>query len=144
MKIPDALYHGSTTSNITILEPRRRFTPGNEENAPEAIYATDDPAFAAAHAFPWASIEGINLYYDEDETREGISCVHFEVPAALFERLNQPVTIYTLGSKTFTWVKEEVVGRTYRSLDAVAILSSQHFNTVTEAIEIFGGKIIRI
>lgn len=144
MKIPATLYHGSITENINRLEPRQRFTPGNEQNAPEAIYATDDPAFAAAHAFPWASTEGINLYYDEDELNEGRPCVHIEVPSALFERLNQPVTLYTLGSKTFSWVEEEVVGRTYRSLEAVQTLGAQRFNTVTEAIETYGGKVIMI
>jgi hypothetical protein len=144
MAIPPFLYHGSSTADIDTLEPRKRYTPGNEKGSPEGIYATDDPAFAAAHAFPWASTEGINLYYDEDIEREGRTCVHLEVPASLYERLNQPVCIYKLDSHSFSWVQQEVVGRTYRSLESIKCLSCHRFSTVIEAIETFGGKVFKI
>lgn len=134
------LYHGSITGNIATLEPRKRYVPGNEKNSPECIYATDDPAFAAAHAFPWTSSEGIDLYYYTED--EGVERVYLEIPITLCERLNRPVFIYTLNSKNFTWVQEEVVGRTYRSLEAVQCLSSQRFDTVKEAVETLGGKVI--
>lgn len=141
--IPPFLYHGSAAANIDTFEPRKRYTPGNEKNSPESIYATDDPAFAAAHAFPWSSNEGINLYYDADEEKKGQPCVHLEVPGSLYERLNQPVYIYKLDSHSFNWVQEEIVGRTYRSLESVKSLGCQRFSTVVEAVEIFGGKVFK-
>ena len=48
MAVSAYLYHGTSVTNIDVLEPRKRYTPGNEKNSPECIYATDDPAFAAA------------------------------------------------------------------------------------------------
>lgn len=138
------LYHGSLTADINTLEPRLRYIPGNEESSPESIYATDDPAFAAAHSFPWSSDEGINLYYDEDIENERKPCVCLEIPAALFERLHQPVYIYKLESHNFSWIQEDVVGRTFRSFESVKCLSCQHFSTVVEAIQAFGGKVFAI
>lgn len=112
-------------------------------NAPRAIYATDDLAFAAAHAFPWSSKEGIDLYYDVDESKGGPPFLHLEVPANLFARLNQPVYIYKLESKNFTWIKEDVAGKSYRSLEPAKCLSVQRFDTALNAIETFGGKVIK-
>lgn len=57
-------YHGSSTDGINRLEPRLRYTPGEELDSPASIYASDLPAFAAAHSFPWSSDEGIDLYQD--------------------------------------------------------------------------------
>lgn len=136
---PTYLYHGSITPNIDTLMPRKRYIPDNEKNTPECIYATDDPGFAAAHAFPWSSNEGIDLYYDEDEAK--VARVHLEVPAKLFARLNQPVYIYKVNSSSFYWIKEDVLGKTYRSLERVKCLGCQRFSTVLEAIQTFGGKV---
>lgn len=144
MNIPSFLYHGSSTPGIEILEPRKRYTPGYEQNSPEGIYASDDPAFAAAHAWEWSSNEGILLYYEEDETQEGFTYVHLEVPSNIYERLNQTIYIYTLDSRSFTWLKDDVVGRSFRSLESVKCLSCQHFSTVVEAVETFGGKVTSI
>jgi hypothetical protein len=55
---PAYLYHGSTTSDIKILIPKLRHTPGELKEKKEAIYAASDPAYAAGHAFPWTSKEG--------------------------------------------------------------------------------------
>ena len=59
---PPFVYHGSSVE-ITELEPRERFTPA--EGVGSRVYASDLPAFAAAHAFPWHSGEGIELDIDE-------------------------------------------------------------------------------
>lgn len=71
---PMKLYHGTLTDNIELLEPRLRYTPGEEEDSPAGIYATDDPAFAAAHAFPWSSLEGIDLHYEGRIPKKWVSC----------------------------------------------------------------------
>jgi|688.fasta_scaffold13350_5 hypothetical protein len=134
------LYHGSDTPGIVQLDPRQRFTPGNEKEVPASVYATSDPAFAAAHAFPWSSSEGIDLYYGENENGEKKVCL--EVPKVIFERLNKPVSIYTLDGKGFTWLKEELSGKTYISLCSVKCIQELRFNSAKEAIEFFGGKVI--
>lgn len=132
------LYHGSTNSGIEVLEPRKRYVPAHDEDSPACIYATPDPAFAAAHAFPWSSSEGIDLYYDDVD---GTSRVFLEVPSTVFSRLNQPISIYTLNSQGFVWVKEEVVGKTYRSIASVKSLAEQRFDTVIDAVQYFGGVV---
>jgi hypothetical protein len=42
------LYHGSQTDYIEILEPRKRYTPGEIENSPSAIYTSKEISMQAA------------------------------------------------------------------------------------------------
>ena len=60
------LYHGSSTADITTFIPHIRSTPiVHKDNPKPAIYATDDKAYAAAHAFLWSSDEGFDTYYKD-------------------------------------------------------------------------------
>lgn len=134
------LYHGSINAGINVLEPKKRFTPGNETDSPEAIYASDDPAFAAAHGFPWSSTEGVDLYYDKDEN--GRKCVHLEVPQSILSRLIQGISVYTVKCEGFKRVDADVAGKSFRSLMATKCLAEKRFKTVIEAVEYFGGKVM--
>lgn len=128
------LYHGSQTDNITTLEPRKRFIPGNDTAPPAAIYASDHPAYAAAHAFPWATAEGVNLYFDRQQ-------VMLEIPKSLEERLNRPIFIYTVPANTFEPVASDAVGHNFRSVKPVTCLAKRRFETVIDAVTTFGGTV---
>lgn len=134
-----SLYHGSQADNIEMLEPRKRYTPGEIPNSP-AIYASDDPAFAAAHAFPWSSSEGIDLYYDHEDG-DVKEHVVLEVPEHLLSRLEKPVFIYQVSSEKFESLNIPPYGHNYRSLEATKCIAKQRFDTVIEAIHYFGGTV---
>jgi len=139
--IPTVLYHGSQTDAIQTLEPRRRYTPGTEKDPPAGVYASDDPAFAAAHSFPWSSNEGVDLYFDraEDDASE---CVVLEVPQEIVSRLDIPVHVYSVCSETFSLLDIPPQGHNYRSIAKVNCLAKSSFNTVKEAILHYRGKVI--
>jgi hypothetical protein len=130
------LYHGSSVHGLDYLEPRHRYTPGAEHDSPEGIYASDDAAFAAGHAFPWHSEEGIDLgYYDETMT------MTLQVPVSLRWRLDQSISIYTVDPKDFVVLPEVAPrGRTYRSLEKVKCLEEKCFDSVWEAFTAYGGQ----
>jgi hypothetical protein len=135
---PPFLYHGSTTGNIKNFKPRKRHTPGgpNVEVGPR-IYATDNPAFAAMHAFPWSSDEGIDI-----DEREGKLILL--IPTHLKERLNQEVFIYKINSDTFILTEEEKTGNTYHTESSVMPESVEKFSSVAEAIQHHGGAVVLI
>jgi hypothetical protein len=130
------LYHGSTAGGIEELEPRRRFTPGVLGTAaPPAVYATDDPAYAAAQAFPWSSAEGFDLHYAD-------GAAVLTVPAEHAPRLEQPIYVYEVPAASFELLPDVAPrGRNYRSLRAVRPLSVQTFPTVRAGIERLGGRV---
>jgi hypothetical protein len=131
-----SLFHGSLTDHIETLEPRKRYTPGGEENSPSGIYASDDPAFAAAHAFPWSSVEGVDLYYE----LEGDKFEHvLEVPESLKTRLEQPIFIYEVSAKNFELLNISPAGHNYRSLEPTKCLGKKRFETVSGGIHSYGG-----
>jgi hypothetical protein len=131
------LYHGSSVPGLKILEPRHRYTPGAESESPEGIYASDDGAFAAGHAFSWHSEEGIDLgYYDETMT------MTLQVPVSLRWRLDQSISIYTVDTKDFVVLPDVAPsGRTYRSLVKVTCLEEKRFESIWEAFTTYGGQI---
>ncbi len=131
---PVTLFHGTQTDNIQTLEPRKRFVPGNDTVTPSAIYATDDPAYASAHAFPWVTAEGVDLYFEENK-------VVLEVPKNLEERLNKPIFIYEVAGTTFEAVTSDSLGHNFRSVQSVKCLSKRRFETVIEAVATFGGRV---
>jgi hypothetical protein len=131
--IPELLYHGTVTSDITNFEPRKRYTPGDAETVPR-VYATDRPLFAAMHAFPWSSDEGIDI-----TVREDTLCL--QVPKGLSGRLKQAIYVYTLSGATFNFTEEEVTGNTYHTEEPVAPLAVKNFTSVADAIEYYGGVI---
>lgn len=135
------LYHGSDRGDIRRLEPRKRFTPGSHRTeAPPAVYASDDPAYAAAHSFPWTTAEGIILGFERNA--EGNHVVILRVPKALAHRLEQPVYLYALPAKAFELMPDVPPrGHNFRSLEAVGPLLTQSFPNVRAAIEEHGGRV---
>lgn len=128
---PELLFHGSDVADIENLEPRKRFTPAGKD-VPERIYAGDNPAFAAAHSFPWGSAEGFRLSVEEGK-------VVFEVPKKFKDRLTKKVYIYKLPSEKFEITTEEETGHTFHSQEAVKPIGVEEFESVQDAIEHFGG-----
>lgn len=128
-------YHGSSTDGIECLEPKLRYTPGEELNSPPSIYASDLPAFAAAHSFPWSSDEGIDLYVDGQ-------AVIMEIPSSVYERLLRKTYIYVVGSNQFSLVECESTGHTFRAITPVDCLEKVSFESVVEAIEYYGGHVV--
>lgn len=128
------LFHGSQTDNIEMLVPQKRFVPGNDTAPPSAIYASDHPAYAAAHAFPWITSEGVNLYFDR-------KLVVLEVPKNIEERLKKPIFVYTVPADTFEIVASDAVGHNFRSIKPVRCLAKRRFETVIDAVTTFGGTV---
>jgi hypothetical protein len=131
----EPLYHGTQIDNIEHLEPRLRYTPGKESSSPPGIYASDLPAFAAAHSFPWSSDEGIDLYVAE-------STVVMEIPRSLLPRLQAKIYIYTVDSHPFSRVEQESTGHTFRATVPVDCLEKIGFENVVDAIEYYGGQVV--
>lgn len=132
------LYHGSQTPNIKVLVPNKRSTPGAlGKEVPPAIYAGDDKAYCAAHAFPWGSAEGFSLYFDKSNK------VVFEVPVSEKERLNTKIYIYTVNADDFELLPTvSPKGHNFWSLNETTVLNVEEFTNVAEAITKFGGKVI--
>lgn len=130
---PPFLYHGSVTSEIKELEPRHRHTP--YEEAGYRIYASHSPAFSAAHGFSWSSEEGFDTYEKNGQ-------IVLKVPKRLKERLNVPIHIYKVPSATFSKTIQETTGFTWDSAEKVCPVGVERFNSVIEAVEHFGGKIV--
>jgi hypothetical protein len=132
--VANILFHGTQTDNIEVLEPRERYVPGTDTAPRPAIYATDVAAYASAHAFPWATAEGVNLYFEQER-------VVLIVPKALEERLNKPIFIYEVPGDTFQPVTSDELGHNFRSVSPVKCLAKRRFETVTQAITFFGGTV---
>ncbi len=130
---PSFLFHGSISGDIMEFEPRKRYTPRGLD-VPPRVYATGIPAFAAAHSFPWHSGEGVQLSIEE-------GTVVLKVPENIQSRLAQRVSIYTFDSATFSTTEEDVLGETYHTEESVKPKEVISFNSVTEAMEHFGGRI---
>jgi hypothetical protein len=126
------LYHGSTTQNIKILEPRKRYTPQGKIDY-FAIYATPLPAYAAAHSFPWSTDEGVGLDVDQ-------SGVNLSIPISLKERLQIPVSIYKVSSDNFRHTKEELTGYTWHTINPVEVIEEIKYPSVEIALRELGAK----
>ena len=126
------LYHGSTTQNIKVLEPRKRYTPAGKIDY-SAIYATPLPAFAVAHSFPWSTDEGVGLDVDE----HGID---LSIPATLKERLQVPISIYKVSPEGFEHTKEDVTGYTWHTTHPVEVLEEAQYPSVEIALKELGAK----
>lgn len=131
------IYHGTTKQNLEVIKPFKRYTPGGENVAnsiPARIYATYNPAYAVAHSFPWSSNDGVDIVIKND-------IVTVMVPRDKKEVLNQAVCVYSLPNDAFSFTTEEDMGLTYHSTEEVVPTDSKYFESVTKAIEHFGGKI---
>ena len=132
---PAFLWHGTNSSNVDTLTPQKRYTPGGE-NVPGKVYASDLPAFSAAHSFPWSSDEGINLWINDGKD------VVLEVPEKFKERLMQKVYMYKVPSGKFSLTASETTGHTYDSLEEEKSVEVLEFSSVQKAVEYFGGKVV--
>jgi len=136
---PVFLYHGSATSGIEVLEPRRRRVPGTDMDAPSAVYASDDAAFAAGFGFSWGSNEG-GIWHGYTTNDEGGLVVCMMVSTTQQHKLEQPVSVYKVSSDSFELMPHvPPCGRNYRSWVAVRCLAEESFTSVTAAIEHYGG-----
>ncbi len=135
------LYHGTVAEGVEALAPRRRYTPGAlGDDPPPAVYATDDPAYAAAHAFPWSSKEGFGLSYDAPYERGGRPVLR--VPAAQEHRLERPVFVYALPAEGFELLGTVTpLGQNYRIEAPVPPVGVERFPTVRAAVEHYGGRV---
>ncbi len=128
------LYHGSTTQHIKKLEPRKRYTPAGKIEY-SAIYATPVPGFAAAHAFPWSSDEGISLDVSE---KDGVELF---VPKKLQERLQVPISIYKISAEGFEHTKEEESGYTWHITTPVEVIEEIQYSSVEMALRELGTRV---
>lgn len=131
---PPFLYHGSTTAGIVELNPRERHKPNEEVGA--RVYATQSPAWAAAHSWDWSSDEGIKLHIDKSGK------VVLQVPAQFRARMEVPVYLYKVPSVSFNLTSEEGSGSTYDSGENIVPVDVEKFNSVIEAVQHFGGEVI--
>lgn len=122
---PVFLYHGSATSGIKVLKPRRRRVPGTDMDAPSAVYASDDPAFAAGFGFLWGSNEGgIWHGYATDDDEGSVVCM--TVSTTHRHKLEQPVSVYKVSSDSFELMSHvPPEGRNYRSWVGVECLAEE-------------------
>lgn len=137
LKSSQPIYHGTTKHNLEVIKPFKRYTPGGEhvaDSIPSRIYATYEPAYAVAHSFPWSSDDGLDIVIKND-------VVTVMVPKSKQEVLNQAVCVYSLPNDTFSFTAEEDMGLTYHSTEEVVPTDCKCFESVTKAIEHFGGKI---
>lgn len=126
-------YHGSVVGNLTVLEPHKRYTPSALINF-EAIYATPVAAFAAAHAFPWSSEDGIDIVIEQ-------SVVTLLCPSSQIEKLSVPISIYKVSDVTFVKTTVEETGYTWHSLVAVPVVEELRYADVATAMTAQGGHI---
>jgi hypothetical protein len=130
----EILFHGSLTPRLEVLEPHKRSIPGGVNAAwPALVYASDLPAFAAAHSFPWGSEEGFKLLIGVEAQ------VTMLVPHSERHRLQQPAFLYAVPTHGFVLTTEEHTGHTYHSDKPVQVLSCVPFRSVEEAITHHGG-----
>lgn len=135
---PPFVYHGSPNPNIEEFEPHKRYTPGamQGQEIPPAIYAGDDPGYAAAHGFAWGSSEGMKLGYHNEK-------LILEVPKEHVDRIEHKVYVYKLPSGSFELLDDvEPWGHNYWSKVAVKpVEPPQEFTSVRQAVEHFGGEV---
>jgi hypothetical protein len=131
------LYHGSAIPALTEIEPRSRFIPVgvSEAHWPSSVYASDIPAFAAAHSFPWSTDEGFEL------SVSGVGRVTLSVPSQHQQRLQCPAYLYAVSAEGFVSTVSEGSGHTYHSDAPVQVFSCTRFRTVEDAIKSHGGII---
>lgn len=122
------VYHGSATPMLTKIEPRKQSIPREVDRAawPELVYASDLPAFAAAHAFSWGTDEGFQLLVSADRR------VTMLVPSQHRHRMQRPVYLYTAHAGSFVPTSEEHSGHTFHTSEPVAVLSCAAFASVEE------------
>ena len=135
---PEFLYHGSPNGKIKVLRPKRKRVPGTEMDSPDAVYASDDAAFAASFGFSWGFSEGIRLGYHANENRTQV--VMLEVPEIAEHKLQHPVYIYKVAADSFELMAHvSPYGRNFRSFVPVKCLAEDSFPDMRTAVEHYGG-----
>jgi uncharacterized protein len=130
------LYHASPVGQLELLTPHRRFTPGSDHESRPAIYASDHPAYAAAHAFTWSTSDGVQLFFDGPKPV-------LIVPERLRERLLRPAYVYSVPYSSFELLHGvPPFGRNFRSYASIVPLGVDAFDTVVDAVEGLGGTVV--
>lgn len=135
---PKFVYHGSDKL-FTKVKTGSRSRPDNK-NVPR-LFASPNPAFAAAQGgFEWYSDDGIDVKTDDDTGQ-----IIFVVPQEHAHKLKNPMYMYKMSGKNFERTNGEKTGHTWDTEEGQELLEPpQKFNTVREAVEHFGGKIVII
>jgi hypothetical protein len=145
---PPFLYHGSTIGGIEELNPRERHKP--DEKIGARVYASNLPAWAAAHSWDWSSDEkyiskkkfGLTETTQID-TRVRGGRVILQIPKGMdMTRLAVPVYIYKVPSESFNLTSKEGSGCTYDSSENIIPIEVEKFNSVTEALHHYGGELV--
>jgi hypothetical protein len=105
----------------------------SEAHLAALVYASNIPAFAAAHAFPWSTNEGFEL------SVSGVGRVTLSVPPQHQQRLQCPAYLYAVLADSFVSTVSGGSGHTYHSDAPVQVLSCTPFRSVEEAIKSHGG-----
>ena len=131
------IYHGTTHTDLEVIKPFKRFTPGGPDLAdqiPPRVYATYNQAYAVAHSFPWSSDDGVDIIIKNE-------IIILVLPKEKVAILDQPICIYTLPDNSFTHTAEEETNLTYHSESYVIPIKCKCFTSVTEAMAVYGGVI---
>ena len=140
------LFHGSTTGGIKLLEPRGESRPECMPDAPLAVYAGDDPAYCAAHAFPGGTRDGeIGLGYFGSwvDGQPVWGPFTLSLSNTKLAQLDLPVSVYKVSRDLFIELPQvPPFGRNFWSLSPVPVLEELRFDSIREAIESFGGKVL--
>jgi uncharacterized protein len=135
----EVLYHGSGTPNIKQLQPRRDSFPGREPQAPPAVYAGADPAYAAAHIF-----KGPKELFCEPvrSDKKGLVICRLEVRENHQDELRHRACIYLVQRDAFEYLPHVAPrGQNYRSLKPVQVLCEISYPDIRTAIEELGGVV---
>lgn len=135
--MPNILYHGTTVANLKILEPRLRHTPESLKGQKRPlIYSTPDPLYAAGHAFNWTSDEGIDLFKEEGK-------IALWIPVCHETKLHVKIFVYEVSADKFKLLEKDDAGcEIYISESSAKIIGVKEFESVYEAFEFYGGKVI--
>jgi hypothetical protein len=142
---PTVLYHGSPIPGIKQLELRRKSRPDSMPDAPPAVYAGADPAYCAGHACAGTTRDGIGRGYFGEWVDGQMKWGPFTltVPRNQAAVLEAPVSVYTVPAELFTPLPDVPPdGQNFWSLQPVPVLGEQRFNSVREAVESLGGRVM--
>ena len=133
------LYHGSIIAGIEEIEPRKRFIPAELVNeAKPAVYAADNPGYAAGHGFPWKSSEGFDIYEYEGK-------IVLKAPRKFKDRLKQKLFVYKLPAKDFKLLKKDSLKTSiYFSYEKVRPISVKFFSSVKNALDFYNVKVVYV
>ncbi len=129
------LYHGSSTQNLKIIEPRRKTYVHKTD--PPRVFVTTDESFAACFTFYWADQEGFDL----GNINNGPWIL--KVPKKFKNRLTKPCSIYIVEPGNYKQVKN-MLKQEYFSTKPIKVLEEIKYRTALDAMKTNGVKVIFI